>query len=70
MTFSISFPSMLRRTIGCEVFGESCASLFSLEIIIDVDLLKCEGQKLRLIYELVILTKFVMHLLSVIRILR
>ena len=36
---------MLRRTIEQKFFGESYASLFGLEII-DVDLLKYEGQYL------------------------
>jgi len=61
MTFSISFPSMLRRTIKQKFFEESYASLFGLEII-DVDLIKYKGQYLWLIYILVILMKFKIYL--------
>jgi len=53
ITFSISFPSILRRKIGQKVFRELYTSFFGLWIIIDVDLLKCKSQYLRLIYVLV-----------------
>ena len=51
-------------------FGELYAGLFSLEIIIDVDFLKYEGQNPRLIQTFAILTKLVIYLLLVIRTLR
>ena len=60
---------MLRRTIEQKFFGESYASLFCLGII-DVDLIKYEGQYLWLIYVLVILMKFKIYLSLVTRIMR
>jgi len=43
MTFSISFPSVFKRTIDWKVFGELYNTLLGLGIIIEVDFLKCEG---------------------------
>jgi len=45
MTFSISFPSLLRiiRQMFSEI-RELYTGLLGLGIIIDVDFLKCEGQ--------------------------
>jgi len=48
-------------------FGELNAGLFSLEIIIDVDFLKYEGQNPRSIQTFAILTKLVIYLLLVTR---
>ena len=44
ITFSMSLPTVLKRTIGLNDLGESYNFLFSLEMTIIVDLLKCEGQ--------------------------
>ena len=70
MTFSISFPNMLRRIIEQNIFGKLYTSLFDLGMIINVKFLKCEGQNLRLIQVLVILMKFTMDLSLVIKIFR
>jgi len=43
MTFSISFPSMFRRTIDWKVSGKLYNTLLGLGIIIEVDFLKCKG---------------------------
>jgi len=43
MTFSISFPNVLRRTIGLKVFGELYDSLLDLGMMMDVDTLKYKG---------------------------
>ena len=55
MTFSMSFPTVLRRTIGLNTLGKSYNFLFGLGMIIMVDLLKCEGQYPNSIHVLVIL---------------
>ena len=70
ITFSISFLSTLRRTIKQNIFEELYTSFCGLEMMTDVEFLKCEGQKLKSIQVFVILTKLVMQLLSVTRILR
>ena len=44
MIFSMSFPNMLKKTIGQKALGESYNSLLGLEIIIDINTLKCEVQ--------------------------
>ena len=46
---------MFNNTIGQKDLGESYNDLFGLEIIIDVDNLKCKGQCPRLIQALVML---------------
>jgi len=43
MTFSISLPIMLRRTIGLKALGESYDFLLDLEMI-DIEILKCKDQ--------------------------
>jgi len=43
MTFSMSFPNVLRRTIGLKVFGELYDSLLDLGMMMDVDTLKYKG---------------------------
>jgi len=53
-----------------KVLDESYTSLFGLGIIIDVNFLTCKGQNLRLIQVLAMLTKFVIYLSLVIKILR
>jgi len=44
MTFSMSFPDVLRRTIGLNTLGELYNSLLGLGMMINVDTLKYEGQ--------------------------
>ena len=53
-----------------KVLDESYTSLFGLGIMIDVNFLTCKSQNLRLIQVLAMLTKFVIYLSSVIKILR
>jgi len=43
MTFSISLPTVLRKTIGLNDLGESYKFLFGLGMMTVVDFLKCEG---------------------------
>ena len=40
MTFSISFPMVLSRTISLKDLGESYDFLLGLEIMIDIEVLK------------------------------
>jgi len=40
MTFSISLPKVLRKTIGLNAFGELCDILLGFDIIIVVEILK------------------------------
>jgi len=42
MTFSMSFPKVLRRTMGLKVLGELYDSLLGLGKMMDVEILKCE----------------------------
>ena len=48
MTFSISLPSVLSKTIGLNDLGELYDCLLGLGITIVIDLLKWEGQYPRL----------------------
>ena len=43
MTFSISLLSVLSNIIGQKDLGKSYDDLFGFRIIIDVNVLKCEG---------------------------
>jgi len=42
MTFSMSFPKVLRRTMGLKVLGELYDSLLGLGKMMDIEILKCE----------------------------
>jgi len=44
MTFSMSFPNMLSRTIDLKALGELYEFLLGLGMMMDVDTLKCKGQ--------------------------
>ena len=55
MTFLMSLPTVLRRTIGLNTLSESYNFLFGLGMTIVVDLLKCKGQYFNSIHALVIL---------------
>ena len=44
MTFSMSFPKVLKRTMGLNYFGESYDSLLGFGMIIVVEVLKWKGQ--------------------------
>jgi len=70
MTFSIIFPNILRKTLEQNILRESYINLFGLGMMIDIEFLKCKGQKLRSIQAFVILAKLIIQLLSVTRILR
>ena len=54
ITFSISLPTVLSRTIGLKDFGESYDFLFGLGMTTVIDLLKCDGQYPSLIQVLAI----------------
>jgi len=64
MTFSMSLPIVLRRTISLNVLGESYDILLGFGITLVVEILKCEGQKPKSKHEFTILTKFSKHILS------
>jgi len=55
MTFWMSLPTVLRRTISLKALGESYDFLLGLGITIIVDFLKCEGQYSTLIQALAML---------------
>jgi len=61
MTFSISLPSIFNRTIGLNVLEVLYDALLSLEIMIDIDTLKCKGQCPKLIHALVIFKTLSRH---------
>jgi len=52
----MSFPNVLRRIIGQNIFGESYNTLLGFGMIIKVDILKCNSQWLRSMHILAILT--------------
>ena len=70
ITFSMSFPNVLRRTIRQNIFEESYDALLGFEMIIKVDVLKYDSQWLRLMHILAILTILDRYLLLSITILR
>jgi len=55
MTFSISLPNMFNSTIEQKDLGKLYNDLFSFRMIIDVDVLKCDGQCPRFIQTLAML---------------
>ena len=61
MTFSISLPIILRRTMGLNDLGESYDFLLGLGITIILEILKCDGQYPKLIQELAIWMKLSRH---------
>ena len=64
MTFLISFPNMLRKTMGLKDFRELQDSLFSLGMMIVVEYLKCNGHNSNSKQVLAILMIFLRHALS------
>jgi len=44
MTFSMSLPIVLSKIIGLKALGELYDSLLDLEMMMDVETLKCKGQ--------------------------
>ena len=68
ITFSISFPSMLRRTMGLKALGELYDFLLGFGIIMDVKILKCEGYNSK--HASAILIILFKHIVSLIIILR
>ena len=70
ITFSISFLSTLRRTIKQNIFEELYTSFCGLEMMTDVEFLKCEGQNPRSMQVFVILMKLVIYLSLVTRTLK
>jgi len=61
MTFSINWPSIFKRTIGLNIYGVLYKALLGLGIMIEVDILKCDGQYSKLIHVLTILMIFLIH---------
>ena len=70
MTFSMSLLTVLKRTIGLNVLGESYDFLFGLRMTIMVDFLKYKGQYSNSIHVLVILIMILRQSLSLRIILR
>jgi len=64
MTFSISFPRVLSKTISLNDLGELYDVLLGLGMTTIVDLLKWEGQNLRLIHVLAMLMMVLKQLVS------
>jgi len=64
MTFLISLPIVLRRTMGLIDLGESYDFLLGLGITIIVEILKCDGQYPKLMQALAIWMKVSRHSLS------
>jgi len=61
MTFSISLLIMLSRMIGLKSFGESYNSLLGLEIIINIETLKYNGQWPKSIHTSAMLMNFLRY---------
>ena len=70
ITFLISLPTVLNRTIGLKDFGELYNFLFGLGMTTVIDLLKCDGQYPSLIQALVMWIMIPRHSLSLRIILR
>ena len=70
ITFLISLPTVLSRTIGLKNFGKSYDFLFGLEMTTVVDLLKCDSQYSSSIQALVMQLIILRHSLSLRIILR
>jgi len=66
----MSLPNMLRRTMGLKDLGESYDFLLGLRMMIEVEVLKCEGQKPILKQMSAILMIFFRHTTSFMMILR
>jgi len=64
MTFLISLPIVLKRTIGLNDLGESYNFLLGLGITIIVEVLKCDGQYPKLMHALAIQMKVSRHSMS------
>ena len=64
MTFLIGFPSIFNRIIGWNILSELYKVLLGLGMMINNDILKYNSQYSKLIYTLVMLTKFFKHVLS------
>ena len=70
MAFLMSLPIVLRRTMGLKYLGESYNFLLGLGIMIEVEILKCKGQKPVLKQMSAILMMFFRHTMSFMMILR
>jgi len=64
MTFLISFPKVLRSTIGLKDLGKLYNTLLGFGITMVIEFLKWLGQYLILIYVLAMVTMFFKHILS------
>ena len=61
MTFSMSLPSVFKRVIDQNILGVLYEALLGLGMIIEDNILKCNGQCSRLIHVLAILLHFVIE---------
>jgi len=57
----MSLPSVFYRMIGLNILGELYKALLDLGIIMELDVLKCNSQCLKLMHVLAILMKFFRH---------
>jgi len=64
INFLISFPIVLRRIIDLNTLEKLYSSLLGLRMMMDVEILKCEGQWSNSKYTLAILIMFLKHILS------
>ena len=65
MTFLISLPNIFNRMIGLNILEKLYKALLSLGIMMELDILKCDGQYPKLIYAQYILFSlfpFIFHL--------
>ena len=70
ITFLISLPIILSKTIGLKALGEPYNSLLGLEMIMDIETLKCAGQWPSSKHASAILMIFLKYILSLIILLR
>ena len=61
MNFSISLPSIFNKMIGLNVLGESYKALLGLGMMMELDVLKYNGQCPKLMYILAMLMKILRH---------
>ena len=61
MTFLISLPSIFNRTIGLNILEESYKALVGLEMMMELDVLKCNSQCPKLMHTLAMLMKILKY---------
>ena len=64
IAFSMSLLRVFKRTIGWNILGDFYKALWGLEMIIDDDILQCNGQCPKLMHVLAMLIKLLRQVLS------